>query len=43
MSPFASVVVAFSVAWLMVALWVLKIGKKVNTLLRDGVAPSVRE
>ena len=34
MSPFISVVVAFSVAWLMLALWVMKIGKRVNHLLR---------
>ena len=33
MSPFLSVVVAFSTAWLMLALWVLKIGRRVDLLL----------
>lgn len=33
MSPFVSVVVAFSAAWLMLALWVMRIGRRVNALL----------
>lgn len=36
MTPFLSVVAGFSVAWLMLALWVLKIAKKVNVLLQDS-------